>query len=54
MWLKYLGFSGPNGEQKDEIREYSEEEGKTLLHIFPHHFVIPTPDEIPQKGKKKA
>lgn len=56
MWLKYLGLSGPNGEKQNEVREYTEEEAKMLLHIWPSHFVKASEDEIPKpkKSNKQA
>lgn len=59
MFLKYLGTSGPNGERKNEVREYTEEQAKSYLHLWPSHFVKASEDEIskikneePLKGKK--
>ncbi|MBA4541974.1 hypothetical protein H1164_03530 [Thermoactinomyces daqus] len=56
MWLKYLGHSGPNGEEKNEVREYKDEYAEYLLHSWPNHFVKASDDEIPQKARqnKKA
>lgn len=52
MWLKYIGISGPDGEQKNEIREYADEQAKSFLHLWPNHFVKANDDEIPKKKEK--
>jgi hypothetical protein len=50
MWLKYIGVSGPNGEQKNEVREYTDQQAKSFLNLWPDHFVKVNDDEIPKKS----
>lgn len=52
--LRFLGASGPNGEKKDEVRDYPEDVTQMYLQTWPNNFELLGEVQERKKADKKA